>query len=126
MKIRALLQACRREQRTACLKTWHPVYEMYLCILLINDINNNNSVKFTQGHVEESDVGDFETAKKMNENKLYVCQRPEGVPNNRILANLDLPRSQEILIWLNYQYRKPYCDSMSRTVTESINFSKKP
>lgn len=76
------------------------MHKIYLFILIINVINNN-SIQFTQDQVQVSDVGDFETARKMNDNKLCVCQRPEDVPNNRILANLELPRGQAILIWLN-------------------------
>jgi len=58
-------------------------------------------VQFTQDEIKESDTGDSEAARKMNENHLCVCQRPEGVPNNSIMANLELPRGRAVLIWLN-------------------------
>lgn len=55
-------------------------------------------IQFIQDQVEKSGVGGFETARKVNENKLSACQRPESVRNNRILANLESPRGQAILI----------------------------
>lgn len=72
---------------------------IYLFILILNDINNN-SIQFMRDQVEQSDGRDPEMARKMNEKKVCVSQKPEGVPNNRILVNPDPPRGQLILIWL--------------------------
>lgn len=72
---------------------------IYLFILILNG-TNNNCIQFMRDQIEQSDGGNPETARKINGNKACVSQRPEGVPNNRILVNLDLPRGQLILIWL--------------------------
>lgn len=58
-------------------------------MLIINYIDNNPT-KFTQEQAEESDIENFETARKMNEKKLCICQTPEGAAKTRILANLEL------------------------------------
>lgn len=59
-------------------------------------------MQLKQDQAKEPDVVDFEAARKINEKKLCVCQRPEDTPNNRIWASLELPRGQAILIWLNF------------------------
>lgn len=77
------------------------MHKTHLFIVIINGIKNN-STQLKQDQAKESCVVDFEEARKINEKKLHVCQGAEDTPDNRILASLELPRGQAILIWLNF------------------------